>query len=97
MRTISAAWLAVSVLHATAWAGKLEELGSVEFKGDILHRKNVSAIGVVGNLLGEVPTPADAKAEGVTILKETDSDYEILVVYDGAKDGGATRFRATKP
>jgi hypothetical protein len=48
-------------------------------------------------LLCEIPAPGDAKAEGVTLLKETDSAYELLIVYDGLKDGGPTRFRLSKP
>jgi Protein of unknown function (DUF3616) len=47
--------------------------------------------------LCEVPARDGAKAEGVAVLRETDSAYELLLVYDGLKDGGATRFRLTKP
>lgn len=46
-------------------------------------------------LLGEVPTPKDAKAEGLAVLEEDASDWEILVVYDGAKSG--TRFEVKRP
>jgi len=48
-------------------------------------------------LLCEIPTPNAAKAEGIAILKETDSAYEFLIVYDGLKNGGAKRFRLPKP
>src|SRR5262249_20245462 len=56
-------------------------------------------VGTAGRivLLCNVPTPDDAKAEGLALLKETDFAYELLIVYDGLKDGGATRFRVSKP
>jgi hypothetical protein len=38
-----------------------------------------------------------AKAEGITLLNETDSSYEFLIVYDGLENGGARRFQLTKP
>jgi hypothetical protein len=56
-------------------------------------------VGTVGRieLLCKIPTPDDAKAEGIALLKEADSAYEVLIVYDGLKDGGVTRFRISKP
>jgi hypothetical protein len=42
------------------------------------------------------PTPG-AKAEGLGVLDEDDHRYTILVVYDGADRGGATKFVVTKP
>src|SRR5262249_4849339 len=58
-------------------------------------RRTVGDRGQV-RLLGEVPTPAAAGAEVCSILSEPGSASEILVVSDGARAGGATRFRATK-
>jgi hypothetical protein len=48
-------------------------------------------------LLGEVATDANAKAEGVAVLEESNSAYEVLIVFDGVKNGGATRYRVAKP
>jgi Protein of unknown function (DUF3616) len=41
--------------------------------------------------------PLPAKPEGVALIKETSHHWEILVVFDGLKDGHATRFRVRKP
>ncbi|MBI1247818.1 DUF3616 domain-containing protein [bacterium] len=47
--------------------------------------------------LGEIPLPdKDAKAEGLTLLDETGTHYEVLIVFDGVKDGGPTRFKVKK-
>ncbi len=46
-------------------------------------------------LLGELPTPEGAKAEGLAVLAEAAASWEILVVYDGAADG--ERFRVARP
>ena len=48
-------------------------------------------------LLGEIATEGDTKAEGVAVLEENHAAYEVLIVFDGLKDGGATRYRVTKP
>jgi hypothetical protein len=56
-------------------------------------------------LLGDLPIPqgdserrdVPAKPEGVAVIKETSHHWEILVVFDGLKDGHATRFRVEKP
>jgi hypothetical protein len=56
-------------------------------------------------LIGDLPlspsksgVPEDsAKPEGVTLIEETSHHWEILVVFDGLKDGHATRFRVEKP
>jgi hypothetical protein len=53
-------------------------------------------------LIGDLPLPtgghgAPAKAEGVGLIEEEDHHWEILVVFDGLKDGHATRFRVEKP
>jgi hypothetical protein len=47
-------------------------------------------------LLGEIPAPEGAKAEGMTVMKETDSAYKILVVYDGIANGHPTFFEVSK-
>jgi Protein of unknown function (DUF3616) len=47
-------------------------------------------------LLGDVPMLGDEKAEGIALLNETDSKYEVLMVFDGLDNGGAARFRAAK-
>lgn len=56
------------------------------------------AVGKVGqlNLLGEIPSDGDGKAEGLALLKESDSDYEVLIVFDGKENGAPTRFSITK-
>jgi hypothetical protein len=48
-------------------------------------------------LLGEVPTPEGAKAEGLAVERESDGHYTVLVLFDGLKEGGAARFRVRKP
>jgi hypothetical protein len=47
-------------------------------------------------LLGEFPRIDDGKAEGMAVLAETATDYRLLVVFDGAKEGGPTVFKAPK-
>jgi hypothetical protein len=47
-------------------------------------------------LLGTVPSPPGAKAEGLALRAETDSDYTLLVVYDGAADGAPAEFNVRK-
>lgn len=64
-----------------------------------------SAISPGLRLIGDLPIPHSdagddeipAKPEGVTLIKETSHHWEILVVFDGLKDGHATRYRVTKP
>jgi hypothetical protein len=46
--------------------------------------------------LGKIPTPKQGKAEGLALLKESSSDYEVLVVYDALKNGDPTRFKIEK-
>jgi hypothetical protein len=48
-------------------------------------------------LLGTIPTPSGAKAEGIAILDEQPSQFEILVVYDSAEKGGLATFRVARP
>src|SRR5262249_48563942 len=46
--------------------------------------------------LAEVPGNADGKAEGLCILDEKTDSFDVLVVYDGLKGGGATRLTVSK-
>jgi hypothetical protein len=46
-------------------------------------------------LLGEIPAPSGAKAEGITVIEETNSAYKILVVYDGIANGNPTLFEVS--
>ncbi len=46
--------------------------------------------------LGVIPTAENAKAEGLALLKESSSDYEVAIVYDGLKNGFPTLFRIAK-
>ena len=48
-------------------------------------------------LLGDLPAGAGGNAEGLALLDEAGAEYQILVVFDGVKNGGPTRFRVTKP
>jgi hypothetical protein len=51
-------------------------------------------------LLGDLQPPPGqeaAKAEGVGVVDEEDQHWHILVVFDGLKDGHATRYRVEKP
>jgi hypothetical protein len=44
------------------------------------------------------PAPESGRSEGLFVTRETDTAYDVLVVYDGAKKGAeAARFRLTKP
>lgn len=47
------------------------------------------------NLLGEVPVDEGAKAEGLTVIDETNSGYKVLVVYDGIAKGNPTLFEVS--
>jgi hypothetical protein len=46
--------------------------------------------------LSTIPAEGKAKAEGITVLKENAAAYEFIIVYDGMKEGDATRFRLSK-
>jgi hypothetical protein len=55
-------------------------------------------------LLGDLPLPqakkggpTAAKAEGLALENESQHFWEILVVFDGVKDGQATRYRIKRP
>ncbi len=47
-------------------------------------------------LLGELPTPPRAKAEGMALIEETATHYDVIVVYDGIVGGAPERFRVPK-
>ncbi len=47
-------------------------------------------------LLGELPTPDGARAEGMCLLREAKNHYEVLVVYDGVRNGLPEKFRIPK-
>lgn len=46
--------------------------------------------------LSEIPTKKNTRAEGITVLTETASSYQILVVYDGVSEGNPTIFDIQK-
>lgn len=47
-------------------------------------------------MLGQLPTPSGAKAEGMVILNEAEKHYDVLVVYDGIEGGAPASFRIVK-
>ena len=47
--------------------------------------------------LGEIPTTGGAKPEGILVVDDAAGYYDILIVYDSAKKGDPTVFRALKP
>ncbi|XOF34661.1 MAG: DUF3616 domain-containing protein [Candidatus Electrothrix sp. YB6] len=51
------------------------------------------------HLLGEITPPSAGKVEGVTVLEEHDSRYELIIAYDGApdKEHVLQYFRAARP
>lgn len=65
---------------------------------------HTSAINPGLRLIGDLPIPhsdgngheTPAKAEGMALIEETSHHWKILVVFDGLKDGHATRFRVEK-
>lgn len=50
-------------------------------------------------LIDDLPMPEEptAKAEGLAIVGETIDEWEILIVFDGLKNGHATRYQVQKP
>lgn len=46
--------------------------------------------------LGCIPTAAGGKAEGITVIDETDDAYEIIVVWDSLDRGAPKRFSVDK-
>ncbi len=47
-------------------------------------------------LLVDIPVSGDEKPEGLARLNESNTNYEILIVYDNVKNGKPTRFSITK-
>jgi hypothetical protein len=47
--------------------------------------------------VGRIPTPEDGKAEGLLILEESQTHLEILVFFDGIKNGAPTQLSLTRP
>ena len=47
-------------------------------------------------LLGEIPTPEKGKAEGLAVVEESSTYYDVIIVYDGVEDNVAQCFRAYK-
>jgi Protein of unknown function (DUF3616) len=58
----------------------------------------IRASGKTGRVerLGVIPTAENAKAEGLTLLKESSLGYEVAIVFDGLKNGSPTRFGIAK-
>ncbi|ELS05180.1 Protein of unknown function (DUF3616) [Xenococcus sp. PCC 7305] len=49
------------------------------------------------SLLGKITLDDEnSKAEGITLLEETDDIYKFIIVYDGVKNGDATVFQVDK-
>ncbi len=49
--------------------------------------------------LGDIPLPSEspgAKPEGLLVVSESTDAWEVVIVYDSAKDGAPTRFRFAK-
>ncbi|HEY9628178.1 MAG TPA: DUF3616 domain-containing protein [Coleofasciculaceae cyanobacterium] len=57
------------------------------------------ASGQVGQIefLGEIPAYENMKAEGIALIKERKSDYEVVVVFDGVENGAPVRLKIAKP
>lgn len=65
---------------------------------DMIPGKDKPAIQPLRNL-GVIPTPAGAKAEGITVLPEHQDTnrYYVLIVYDGLPNGQPEVFAVPKP
>lgn len=48
-------------------------------------------------LLTELQTPPAAKAEGLLVLGEDDTSWELMVIFDSAPHGAPARLRVAKP
>ena len=46
--------------------------------------------------LCKIPVPANAKAEGITLLKEAQGSFLFMIIYDGVEHGGAEIFSCDK-
>ena len=60
--------------------------------------RSVADIGKI-RLLGAIRPPKNGKAEGVVVIEEEDTLYNLIIVYDGVKnrDNVMQRFRLAKP
>lgn len=47
-------------------------------------------------LLGEIPTPEEGKAEGLAVVEEGSTYYDVIIVYDGVENNVAQCFRVDK-
>jgi hypothetical protein len=47
--------------------------------------------------LASIPSPADAVAEGLTVVSESATSYDVIVVHDGVAGGFPERLRIAKP
>ena len=48
-------------------------------------------------LLGDVPMDTlGAKAEGITVISQSDSAYIVLMAFDGIENGGLQRYSVTR-
>ena len=68
------------------WDGKDTIIGKDRADGDIGKLE----------LLGEIPTPDKGKAEGLAIVEEESTHYDLIIVYDGVEDNVAQCFRVDK-
>jgi len=67
--------------------------GNDMIPGSNRHAEDVGHV----SLLGEITPPENGKAEGTVVLSPPqDTTYDLVIVYDGAQDGGAQRFRVLR-
>lgn len=59
------------------------------------HSSGVDTVSTI-ELLQKIPTKKNTRAEGLTILRETALNYQVLVVYDGVAGGNPTVFEIPK-
>ena len=71
------------------WDGE-DMLPGVRDEDDTSHRRGRLT------LLGTIPTIAGAAPEGLTVLRETDAEFVLLTVYDGAPGGAPTELRVRR-
>ena len=48
-------------------------------------------------LLTKLPLPKKGKPEGILVLRETASDFTLLIFNDGARNGAPFEIAITKP
>jgi hypothetical protein len=51
------------------------------------------------HLLGELTPPPNGKVEGITVLREKEAEYQLIIAYDGAENKNAAlrHFRVPRP